>query len=409
MSSVNLCFRVHLPYRLANAAESSRAFHYFDDEATAAAANRLADDCYLPANAILGKLIKEHKGKFSVSFSISGTTLEILQRHRPNALASFRALAATGSVDFLAETYYNSLSWLYSKKEFCSQVKKHSATIHHLFGIQPTVLRNTELIYNNQLAVFAADMGYKAVLCEGLEKILQGQSLNQAYQWPEAPGLALLLRNGSLSDDIAFRFDEPGWVEQPVTADKYAGWLHQHSEPCSINVLMDYETFGVHKKKSSGIFEFLQHLPAAILSNEQWEFNTAAKTAATSCPAAVYDVPTTISWRDKEIENCVWCDNMMQNNMLKKIYSLETMLATNGNEESYTCWQRLQSADHFYHMSATARTANDAYQQLNPFATAEAAYKCYLNIITDFEIQLIERGLQKYKTGRRLSNKPTLY
>ena len=410
MPALNLCFRVHIPYRLNNTgAHNGAATGYFNDAATAAIVNQLADECYLPANIILAKLIEQHQGKFKLAFSISGTAIELLHAHRPDVLASFQQLVATGCVELLAETYYNSLSWLYSKKEFGYQVKKHAALITRVFGVEPHVLRNTELIYNNQLAVVAQEMGYKGILCEGLEKILQGRTPNQTYAAPGTGDFGLLLRNVSLSDDIAFRFDDPYWNEQPLTAGKYAGWIHSHTDACTINLFLDYETFGIHKKSATGIFEFLEYLPEEILKDDQWGFVTPSAALQVCYQKDIYDVPKTISWKDKDIESCVWCENMQQNNMLKKIYSIENMVHSNGDKDARGWWGQLQSADHFYYMSATGRTANDSYQELNPFESAEAAYKNYVNIITHFEIMLIEQGLSKFRGNHHYLTNTSLY
>ena len=401
MPSVNLNFRVHMPYRFTSEGE--------DEAANAAIIDKLANGCYLPANSIIAALIEQHKRKFKLGFSISGTTIELLLKYRPEVLASFQQLVATGCVEILAETYYNSLSWLYSKKEFRRQVEKHTILVKQIFGTTPTILRNTELIYNNGLAAEANEMGYRGILCEGLDKILMGRSPNQTYAAPGINGLGLLLRNANLSDDIAFRFDDPHWSEHPLTADKFAGWIHSHTDAGNINLFLDYETFGIHKKTSTGIFEFLEYLPGAIMKDDQWHFVTPSAALDACYQKDIYDVPRTISWKDKDIESCVSCENMMQNNMLKKIYSIENMIHSNGDESSRALWGQLQSADHFYYMSANARTANDSYHELNPFTSAEAAYKNYLDTITDFEIKLIGQGLSKYKSNHHYLNNATLY
>ena len=411
MPSVSLYCKVHSPHGLNHYSSGNIGFNsdYFNNTADEKAINYLADECYLPANAIILALIKKHKKEFKLSFSVSGTTLELLMLYRPDVITSFQQLAKTGCADFLAETYYNSLSWLHSKKEFQCQVEKHADLVKELFGVTPTVFRNTELIYNNELANFIDGMGYKAIICEGLDRILQGRNPNQPYRTPANEKPSVLLRHVSLSDDIAFRFGSNNWSEHPLTAEKYAGWIHAHTDACNINILLDYETFGIHKKKDTGIFEFLQALPAAVLRNENWKFTTASE-AVNDCPAKdIYDITETISWKDKEIECCVWCENTSQNNMLKKIYSLENMVYKNGNEEEINQWRQLQSADYFYYMSGNGRSADDAYQYLNPFASGEEAYKNYLNIITGFEIKLIEKGLSKFKGDHHHTINTSLY
>ena len=411
MSSVSLYCKVHLPQGLQHYSSADIGFGagYFNMAADEQAVNHLSDECYLPANKIIASLIENHKGKFKLAYSISGTALELLAHYRPDVIASFQQMAKTGCVEFLAETYYNSLSWLYSKKEFQHQVEKHDALVKELFGVTPVVFRNTELIYNNELAGFMAAMGYKGIVCEGLERILQGRDPNQMYTAPAAEYMGLLLRHVSLSDDIAFRFGSNYWNEHPLTAEKYAGWIHAHTDACNINILLDYETFGIHKKTGTGIFEFLQNLPAAVMKNKNWKFTTPSE-ALKQCRAKdVYNIEETISWKDKEIECCVWCENTHQNNMLKKIYSLENMVYKNGTPAEINAWRQLQSADYFYYMSGHDRTADDAYQYLNPFASAEEAHKNYLNIITDFEIKLIEKGLSKFKEENHQSTHTSLY
>lgn len=408
MSTLSLSFKVHIPFRL-NDYTTGNAGEYFNNDAAKTMIDKLSDECYLPANQIILAAIQQQRGRFKLAFSISGSTIELLQLYRPDVIESFRQLIDTGCVELLAETYYNSLSWLYSKKEFQYQVEKHSTLIKKTFGLTPAVLRNTELIYNNDLAIFAACLGYKGILCEGLEKILQGRSPNHIYAAPGNGDFGLLLRNVSLSDDIAFRFDDEQWSEHPLTADKYASWIHSHTDACNINLFMDYETFGIHKKKYTGIFEFLENLPVEVMKDDNWNFTTPAEALEACYPKDIYDVPETISWKDKEIECCVWCENTMQNNMLKKIYSLESMLQKNGTDADRLCWGHLQSADHFYYMSDAGRMAHDAYHAFNPFDTAEAAHKNYLNIITGFEIKLIENGLSKFKGEHHYLRNTSLY
>jgi alpha-amylase len=412
MPSISLSFKVHIPYRLQkiDPVRIGSANNYFDAKANKAAADKFADECYLPANNILLSLIKKHEGEFKINFSISGTAIEILQEHRPDVIQSFKQLADTGCVEFFAENYYNSLSWLHSKYEFLRQVEKHHELIYELFGVEPKVFRNTELIYCNQLAKFISTTGYRGIFCEGLDRILNGRTPNQIYAAPCNGDFAVLLRNVRLSDDIAFRFDDETWSEQPLTADKYASWIHNQSDKeGTTNLFFDYETFGIHKKSGTGVFDFLEHLPTAILKNETWSFVTVSEAIDKNYPKDIYDVPRPISWEDKEKENCVCSENMMQNNTLHKIYSLETMVKNSDMPGVLERWCRLQSADHFYYMCRDGRTANDIYRSLNPFTTAEEAYENYKNAVMDFEIKIIQRGLNKIKESSSYAHVSNLY
>ncbi len=402
MVSVCLYFKVHQPYRFKKyQPQDINVSHcYADPAADREAINLIADNCYGPANAIIHQLINENNKKFRVAYSISGTTLELFQRYRPDMIQSFKELVDTGQVEILAETFYHSLSSLYSPAEFHRQVNKHAQLVKELFNTDTTVFRNTELIYSNQLAEQVAGMGFKGILCEGVERILQGRSPNQLYSAPafsDCNDFGLLLRNTNLSDDIAFRFDDVSWSAHPLTADKFGEWLHAHPADTEvINLFMDYETFGIHKKESSGIFDFLRALPAAVLNNGNFIFSTPAEVLDNLYPKDSYDVIRPISWEDRSEASCVWTENVMQHNTLKKIYSLEKIVMDSGCEKAIGKWGRLQSADHFYYM-VDGNGRNDPHKYKNPFLTAEDAFQNYINIITDFEIELITKGLDHVK------------
>jgi alpha-amylase len=280
-------------------------------------------------------------------------------------------------------------------------VIKHAELVTRLFGIAPLVFRNTELIHHNGIADAVAGMGFKGILCEGVESILKGRSANQIYAAPcrsnHPEGFGLILRNSTLSDDIAFRFDDLNWSEHPLTAEKFAEWIHSHpGGTAMINLFMDYETFGVYKKEETGIFEFLASLPSAVLKKDNFSFCTASELLSTSMPFDLYDVPNTISWDDHTGESVSWCNNVMQNNTLKKIYSIEKMVQQSDCKNSVDIWGRLQAADHFYHMAErTGKTETAKY--LNPFNTAREAFQNYSNLVTDFEISLIKKEITQYK------------
>jgi alpha-amylase len=396
MASVSLYFKVHHPFSLKmfNSKEVGAGVCYEDVAADEGAINNLADECYLPANNIILSAIEKTKGAFKVNFSISGILIDLLERYRPDVIDSFRELTDTGCVEILAETYYHSFSFLYSKKEFDKQVEKHSALVEQLFNVKPQVFRNTELIYSNKLAEHIAALGYKGILCEGVSRILENRSPNKIYIAPGLDEFALLLRNASLSDDISFRFDDASWDKHPLTADKFAEWVNTHpAETDVINLFMDYETFGIHKKTETGIFDFLEALPGEVLKYNNTNFTTASAALDSFTPLDNYDVPKTISWEDKTKECCVWCDNMMQNNTLKKIYSLEKMVMYAGDAQLTEVWRRLQAADYFYYMAHTACNKNHQHYE-NPFETPGKVFQYYTNIVTDFEISLIKKALE---------------
>jgi alpha-amylase len=397
MTSVCLYFKVHRPYNLKKylAKDMVVSHSYEDSTADQVDIDQLANECCLPANDIIYEQIIRQQNRFTISFSISGVMLELFQQYRPDVIQSFKKLAATGCVEFLAETYYHSLSSLYSSTEFQNQILQHADLIHHLFGVWPTVFRNTELIHNNRIASWVGELGIKGILCEGVERILQERSCNQLYTVPQNNNLVLLLRNAALSDDIAFRFGDPNWSEHPLTPEKFAAWLHQHPAHTEvINLFMDYETFGIHKKPESDIFTFLEALPGAVLNNSEFVFSTPAKVIERKFPPDVYDVTNTISWEDRSNTNCVWCENVMQNNTLKKIYSIEK-LVSHADDHDRNTWGRLQAADYIYYMDEARK------KYTHPFFSPQEVFQTYTNIVADFEIALIKKGIQASRKSYR--------
>jgi alpha-amylase len=403
MPSISFCFRIHQPYQFKQYAFNDIGLlHTYEDKvAMAAIMNNLADNCYLPANKILLDQIKNTKGKFRFAFSISGTTLELFQQFRPDLINSFRQLINTGCVEILGETYYNSLSWLHSKKEFDRQVKKHEALVKDLFGTEPTVFCNTEMIYDNELAKHIAALGYTGIIGEGDGAVLNGRSPNQTYAAPDNGDFGIMLRNAELSNDIA------GWIGKAkgnrygLTAEKFADRVfHNHPQSsCSINIFLDYETFGIHKTAQTGIFRFLDELPAAILSNKKYSFKTTAEVLDHCYPKAVYNVPGTISLESNCDITGKWIDHVKQNNILRKLYKLEMLVNECEDERVISIWGKLQSVDHFAFIPGYHRSKGEIYQLKNPAVTACESYQQVVNILTDFEILLIQNDIEKNRIG----------
>jgi len=399
MLSLCLYFKVHQPFQLKqyHTKDIDVIHSYENTEADIAIINKLADECYLPSNEIILSNILTSKGKFKVSYSVSGTVLELLLCHRPDVIDSFKEIISTGCAEILAETYYHSLSYIYSKKEFHSQVKKHQSFVEEIFGVKPTFFRNTELIYDNELAEHLSSLGLKGILCEGASGVLKGRSPNHVYAIPDNKDIKLLLRNYVLSDDIAFRFDDARWNEHPLTADKFASWIHNHPiETDVINLFMDYETFGIHKKKQTGIFDFLKALPTEILKNSSAQFSLPSEMVAITNTKNVFDAPQTISWEKNAGILNPWSTNVMQNNTLKKIYSLENIVLKSKNEDAIAVWGKLQTADYFLFM-ADEKHEGENYKYRNPFNSAKEIYEYYTNIVFDFEINLIKQQIARNK------------
>ncbi|WP_207632749.1 glycoside hydrolase family 57 protein [Foetidibacter luteolus] len=393
MKTVCLYFKVHQPYRLRDYRLHDIDIDHCYEDVTAdkELINTMAEECYLPTNNILLKDLLEQDGKFCITFSMSGLVIELLQRYRPDVIESFQKLAATGHVEFLAETYYHSLASLHSQSEFKRQVNMHTRLIQQTFKLTPAVFRNTEVIHNNSIAQTVASLGYKAILCEGLSGILQGRTSNRLYYPGGGNNIILLLRNSALSDDIAFRFNDTQWNEHPLMADKFAQWLHNHTGGTEvINLYLDYETFGIHKHRDTGVLEFLRALPTEVLAHRGFNFSTPSRAISMYSPSDTYDAPETVSWQGHPTGSALCWENVMQNNTLKKIYSIESMVHETGCATSLDTWGRLQAADYFYYM-ADNHTPTHYERYYYPFATAYEVFKNYTNLVADFEISLIKK------------------
>ena len=343
----------------------------------------MANKCYLPANRLLLDLIRRFEGRFRIAYSITGVLLEQLHSFSPEVISTFDALAETGCVEFLAETYYHSLSFLYSRDEFIEQVNKHVETIEHMFGQKPRVFRNTELIYNNDLAALVESLGnFDAIITEGANYILGSRSPNFVYHPKGCSRLKLLLKNYSLSDDIAFRFSNRNWSEWPLTAEKYAQWIHNvNGNGNVVNLFMDYETFGEHQWEDTGIFDFMHHLPEYILKHPDNDFKTPSEIARSYEPVDTFDVPHLISWADTERDLSAWLGNAMQSNAIHELYRLEKKIKKTGNEKIIADWRKLQASDHFYYMCTKYFADGDVHKYFNPYDSPYDSYINFMNVL----------------------------
>ena len=388
--SLCLYFQVHQPdrlrlYRFFDIGNDSQ---YFDEFANRTILKRIAQRCYLPMNELIYELIQKHGKNFKVAFSISGAALEQFEQYAPEVLESFKKLASTKCVEFLAETYSHSLASLKSEKEFKNQVKEHSAAIKKHFGVNPKTFRNTELIYSDTIGETVAAMGFNTMLTEGAKHILGWKSPNFLYTNAINPKLKLLLKNFNLSDDIAFRF-----AGNNVTSDQYAAWLAESAKDADIiNLFMDYETFGEHQKSSTGIFEFMRALPDAVLANTELKFCTPAEAAAMHQPVAPLHVPYAISWADEERDTSAWLGNELQNEAFEKLYSLEKGVMAAKDEELLADFRKLQESDHFYYMCTKFFSDGAVHKYFNPYDTPYDAFINYMNVLSDFALRVEKKN-----------------
>jgi alpha-amylase len=354
MKNVCLYFQVHQPFRLRNYSffNINHDHYYYDDFLNESILQKVAQKCYLPTNEILLKLIKKHGKDFKVSFSITGNVLDQFELYAPEVIESFKKLAKTGQVEFLAETYSHTLSSLKNTEVFKEEVERHCNKIEQLFNQRPTIFRNTELIYSNQIGAEVYRMGFKGMLTEGARHIMGWKSPNYLYYNTLEPKLKVLLKNYQFSDDIAFRFSDKEWTEYPLTPEKFTYWLKELDEKEQvINLFMDYETFGEHQWASTGIFDFLEKLPTQMIKSGGFAFKKPSELIEELQPVAPVNVPYPISWADEERDLTAWLGNDMQNEAFEKLYSLADKVKLIRDPEILQDWQYLQTSDHFYYMS----------------------------------------------------------
>ena len=382
MASVVFYFQVHQPFRLRRYTIFDSNFNYFDDACNEGICKKVAGKCYLRTNRQILDLIRRYDGAFRVSYSLTGVIIEQFRRWAPEVSDSFVELADTGCVEFIAETYYHSLAFLYSRDEFVRQTQLHCDLMEEMFGQRPKVFRNTELTYNNDVAKIVEEMGFEAILSEGADHILGYRSPNFIYNPPNCPSLSMLLKNYRLSDDIAFRFGNRGWEEWPLTAERFAEWVDQiNGNGYVCNLFMDYETFGEHQWEDTGIFEFLGALPEKVMAGGKNDFLTVSEAVHRYPSVGEVDVPHMISWADTERDLSAWLGNSMQANALHDVYTLTEPVLAGGDEALIQDWRKLQTSDHFYYMCTKWFADGDVHKYFNPYESPYDAYINYMNIL----------------------------
>jgi alpha-amylase len=376
-------FQVHQPVRLRKFTvfDVGNKNDYFDDNLNNFYLERVARKCYKPANETILKLIQMHNGDFRVSYSITGVLLEAMEKFFPETLDSFRKLVDTGCVELFNETFYHSLAYLVSPREFVEQVKMHREKIWDVFGVKPRIFRNTEAIYSNDVATTVENMGFKGIIAEGLANVLSWRSPNYLYT-PPTSNIRVFLRNYRLSDDIGFRFSLREWPEWPLTADKYASWLSQ-TEGHTINLFMDYETFGEHQWEDTGIFNFLTHMPAEALKHKHLNFKTPSEILKETQPSGTYDVPFLTSWADINRDLGAWLENSMQQHAFNEIRNLEHFVIN--NPQFLDAWRKLQTSDHFYYMCTKWFADGDVHKYFNCYDTPYDAFLNFMNVVADLK------------------------
>jgi len=390
MVSICFYFQVHQPFRMRKYSlfEIGKNRNYFDDQKNIEVLKKVARKCYLPANALMLELLNKYP-QFKISYSLSGVFMEQCEKWAPEVIESFKKLVDTGRVEILSETYYHSLSYLFSKEEFKEQVELHKKKIKELFNYTPQVFRNTELIYNNEIANFVEGMGFKGIVAEGWDPVLGWRSANFVYKPKTTKSMKLLMKNYRLSDDIAFRFSNKGWPEWPLTTDKFSNWVNAYNGngEC-INLFMDYETIGEHQWEDTGIFEFLRALPGEILKNPDNSFKMPSELIRDHEAKDEIDCHNMISWADLERDLSAWLGNRIQQSAINRLYSMEKEIKLHPDKQLLEDWRKLQTSDHFYYMCTKWFSDGDVHKYFNPYDSPYDSFINFMNIVNDMTIRL---------------------
>lgn len=405
--SIVLYMHVHQPFRIRpySVFDTGVRHDYFNEPDYHGDTNnertfrKVAEKSYLPTNELLLELLEKHPG-FCFSLSITGVLIEACERWGQDVLESFQKLTATGRVEIVAETYYHSLAFFYSRPEFERQVAFHRAKIRHVFGLDTQVFRNTELAYNNQLAQWADQAGYKGILAEGWDPILGWRSPNYVYRPAGTENIGLLLKNYKLSDDLAFRFSNREWTEWPLDADTYSHWLNASTDDQPImNLFIDFETFGEHQWEDTGIFEFFRHLPDKWLARPGNGFYTASQAINHHEAVDFIDMPNTVTWADTERDLTAWLGNSMQQEALRYLYDLEDRILQTGDDGLATDWRALQTSDHVYYMCTKWFNDGDVHAYFSPYESPYDAFLYFMNVLRDIRYRLSEHEKGGWQHG----------
>ena len=355
--------------------------YYYDDYENERSISDIAERSYMPALTTLGEMIRENGKYFKVAFSLSGVGMEQLEMHAPQVLEKLQELNETGCVEFLAEPYSHGLSSLVNEEAFAADVKKQCQKIKEYFGQEPKVLRNSSLIYSDDIGLQAAQMGFKGMLTEGAKHVLGWKSPHYIYNCALAPNLKPLLRDVKLSDDISLRFNNTEWAGYPLFADAYVNEIASHPEGSQIiNIFMELSALGIAQPLSSHILEFLRAIPACA-KEKGITFSTPTEICMKMKSVGALDVPDTLSWVDEERDVSCWLGNPMQREAFNKLYSVADRVRIANDKRINQDWDYLQASNNFRFM--TTKPSNVGLDR-GIYSSPFDAFTNYMNILGDF-------------------------
>ncbi|MEF8880878.1 MAG: glycoside hydrolase family 57 protein [Candidatus Nanohaloarchaea archaeon] len=402
MLPITLSFEVHQPHRLRidGVKEDSSTLYgrYFDDEMNEHFFRDVAENCYFPATERLLREARRREGddrQFKVNFSISTSWIEQAKEYHPELIDMLNRFP-DNSIDFIGQAYQHSLAGLFNDKdEFRWQLNKQREVVEDTFGHRPQVMTNTELIYHNEIGKISAEEGYKGIFTEGAPRMLGWRSANHAYTQPDfvtEDGNNVMLRNRQLTDDVGYRFSAEWWDEYPLTAEKYALWLSE-ARGDMLNLFMDYETFGEHHWKGTGILWFLESLPEEVLKHDNLRFAKVREVAEKNDPVGEFDAfeYNTVSWADQEMDSSAWLGNPMQKMLFEKIQDLESKVKQIDDPEIKEVWRKFVTSDHLHHICTKSYEDGNVHNYFSYFDHPHQGFAVITEHLMDFQNQVEKR------------------
>ena len=383
MKTICLYFEIHQNLQLKRYRffDIGTDHYYYDDYEDERIINDIVERSYMPALNTLLDMIKENGNYFKVAFSISGVGMEQLEIHAPQVLEKLQELNQTGCVEFLAEPYSHGLASLANEESFKAEVKRQCQKMKEYFGQEPKVLRNSSLIYSDEIGLQVSEMGFKGMLTEGARHVLGWKSPHYVYNCSLAPNLKLLLRDVNLSDDISLRFNNKEWEGYPLFADNYIDRIANFPEGEKvINIFMELSALGIAQPLSSNILEFIKALPTCA-KTRGLTFSTPSEICDTYSSVSQLDVPDTLSWNDEERDVSCWLGNPMQREAFNKLYSVADRVRIADDPRINQDWDYLQ-ASHFFRQMTTKPSQVGIYRGI--YSSPFDAFTNYMNILGDF-------------------------
>lgn len=383
MKTICLYFEIHQPVHLKRYRffDIGTDHYYFDDYENERVITETAERSYIPALRAMLEMTQTYGKYFKVAFSLSGVAIELLEDYAPEVIELLQELSKTGCVEFLAEPYSHGLSSMANEDVFREEVLRQCKKVKELFGQTPKVLRNSNLIYSDDIGALAGQMGFKGMLAEGAKHILGWKSPHFVYSCAQNPKVSLLLRDYKLSDDISLRFNDASWSEYPLMSDRYADWIAQFpQEEQVVNIFMELCALGIFQPLSSNILEFFKALPAAC-RERGIEFATPSEILGRTKAVAPMSMPNYVSWNDEERDTSCWQGNVMQREAFAKLYQEAGRILACQDRRIKQDWDRIQASDNFRYMTTKPMSVNIPR---GFYDSPYDAFTNYMNILGDF-------------------------